>query len=133
MAALVAAIHVFTSAQVHHSGNTASTTGIATALSTQVAPGAVAVLVCDGAGSHERGGVITLPDTVLVLSMPPYARVLNPMENVWDYLRAKRLSARIWNSYGEIANACAAAWNWFVTDPHRVRSIGHRERAKVNV
>ena len=48
------------------------------------------------------------------------------MENVWDYLRANKLSACVWDSYDEIVEACADAWNWLVTDPGRIRSIGAR-------
>jgi hypothetical protein len=50
------------------------------------------------------------------------------MENVWDYLRANKLSAGVWNSYDEILDA----WNWFVNDPARIRSIGTRDWATVN-
>ena len=49
-------------------------------ISTQVAPGAVAALICDGAGGHQRSGSLELPDNIVPL--PPYAPELNPMENV---------------------------------------------------
>ena len=55
------------------------------------------------------------------------------MENVWDYLRANRLSARVWDTYDDILDACSSAWNWFVNDPRRIRSIGAREWATVNL
>ena len=35
--------------------------------------------------------------------------------------------------YGDILRACADAWNWFVADPDRIRSIGTAEWATVNV
>ena len=54
-------------------------------ISTQVAPGAYAVLVCDGAGWHQRGGKLQVPDNITMLSLPPYSPELNLMENVWDY------------------------------------------------
>jgi hypothetical protein len=55
------------------------------------------------------------------------------MDNVWDYLRANKLSAGVWDSYEEILDACAEAWNWFVNDVGRIRSIGTRHWATVNV
>jgi hypothetical protein len=61
-------------------------------ISTQVAPGAHAVLVCDGAGWHQTGGRLIVPDNITLLPLPPYAPELNPMENVWEYLRANKLS-----------------------------------------
>ncbi len=102
-------------------------------ISAQVAPGSIAAVICDGAGWHQRGGDIKLPDNIVLLPLPPYAPELNPMENVWDYLRANKLSAGVWDSYDEILEACAEAWNWLVDDPDRIRSIGTREWATVNV
>jgi hypothetical protein len=52
-----------------------------------VAPGAHCVLICDGAGWHQRGKRLVVPDNVTLLTLPPYTPELNPMENVWDYLR----------------------------------------------
>ena len=102
-------------------------------ISTQVAPGCIAALICDGAGWHQTGGALTLPDNIVVLPLPPYAPELNPMENVWDYLRANTLSSRVWSDYAEILQACSQAWNWFAHDPDRIRSIGTRAWATVNL
>ena len=102
-------------------------------ISTQVAPGAHAVLVCDGAGWHQRGKQLQVPGNITLLSLPPYSPELNPMENVWNYLRQNKLCALVWNSYDEIVTACRTAWNWLITDPHRINSIGHRDWACVNV
>jgi len=102
-------------------------------ISTQVAPGAIAAVICDGAGWHQRGGELRVPDNIVLLPLPPYAPELNPMENVWDYLRANKLSAGVWDSYDAILAACADAWSWLVNDPSRIRSIGSREWATVNV
>ena len=102
-------------------------------ISEQVAPGAIAVLVCDGAGWHQTGGELTLPGNVVLLHLPPYAPELNPMENVWDYLRANKLSTGVWDTYDAILDACATAWNWFVADAERVAAIGTRSWATVNV
>ena len=102
-------------------------------ISTQVTPGSIAAVICDGAGWHQRGGQIKLPDNVVLLPLPPYAPELNAMENVWDYLRANKLSASVWDSYDEIVEACAEAWNWLANDPGRIRSIGDREWATVTV
>lgn len=99
----------------------------------QVASGSIAVLVCDGAGWHQKGGELELPGNVVLLHLPPYAPELNPMENVWDYLRANKLSTGLWDSYEDIVEACAQAWRWFVTDADRIRSIGTRQWATVNV
>ena len=95
-------------------------------ISTQIAPGAIAVLVCDGAGWHQTGGALIVPGNIVLLHLPPYSPELNPMENVWDYLRQNKLSALVWNSYDEILDACETAWNWLIADPARITSIGTR-------
>jgi hypothetical protein len=113
--------------------NTDSTNLRLAEISTQVAPGSIAVLICGDAGWHQRAGGVKLPDNNGLLPLPPYAPKLNSMGNVWDYLRAGKLSACVWDSYDEIVEACADVWNRFVNDPDRIRSIGHREWATVNV
>jgi hypothetical protein len=102
-------------------------------ISTQVAPGAIAALICDGAGWHQTGGTLKLPDNIVLVPLPPYAPELNPMENVWEYLRANKLSTGVWDGYDQILDACSDAWNWFVNDPDRIRSIGTRDWTTVNV
>src|SRR5271168_2095519 len=95
-------------------------------ISTQVAAGAHAVLVLDGAGWHQRGGELQVPDNITLLSLPPYAPELNPMENVWDYLRGNQLCAIVWDTYDAIVEACSRAWRFLTDDPERIRSIGAR-------
>lgn len=57
---------------------------------------------------------------------------LNSMENVWQYLRANKLSLLVWDSYEAIVAACKAAWDFLIGDPNRIRSIGIRSWAYVN-
>lgn len=102
-------------------------------ISTQVSVGAHAVLVCDGAGWHQRGKQLVVPDNISLLPLPPYSPELNPMEKVWDYLRQNKLCAHVWDTYDDILEACKIAWNWLVDDPDRIRSIGTRLWACVNV
>jgi hypothetical protein len=102
-------------------------------ISTQVASGSIAAVICDGAGWHAQGGALTIPGNVVLVPLPPYSPELNAMENVWGYLRGNKLSAGVWDSYEEIVDACAEAWNWLMADPERIRSIGSRDWTTVNV
>jgi transposase len=102
-------------------------------ISREVAPGAHAILVCDGAGWHQRGKKLRLPHNITLLSLPPYSPELNPMENVWAYLRQNKLCARVWPTYDDILDACQSAWRFLVHDPDRIRSIGSRAWACVNL
>ena len=102
-------------------------------ISTQVAAGSHAILVCDGAGWHQRGRKLLVPDNITLLSLPAYSPELNPMEKAWDYLRQNKLCAAVWNTYEEIVDACQQAWNFLATDPDRITSIGGRKWACVNL
>jgi hypothetical protein len=57
-------------------------------ISTQVAPGAIAALICDGAGWHQSSGELSLPANIVLLPLPPYSPELNSMENVWPNFRS---------------------------------------------
>jgi DDE superfamily endonuclease len=102
-------------------------------ISSQVAPRAHAVLVCDGAGWHQPGERLPVPDNITLLPLPSYAPELNPIENVWEYLRSNQLSLRVWNSYEAIQNACKDAWNALMADQERIRSITARAWASVRI
>jgi DDE superfamily endonuclease len=102
-------------------------------ISTQVAPGAHAALICDGAGWHQTGGKLQVPNNITLLPLPPYSPELNPMENVWQYLRANKLCALVWDSYEAIVDACQDAWNFLINDKEQIKSIGTRDWARVNL
>jgi DDE superfamily endonuclease len=101
-------------------------------ISTQVAAGAHAVMIPDRAGWHQTGGELSAPDNITLLPLPPYAPELNPMENVWEYLRANTLCAVVWDTYDAIVQACRHAWKFLTDDPERIRSIGTRDWASVS-
>ncbi len=103
------------------------------AISGMVSPGAHAVLVCDGAGWHQTGGRLTLPSNVSLLPLPSYSPELNPIENVWQYLRANYLNISIWHTYEEIVDACCRAWNAFIQDIDRVMSLTRRSWATISL
>ena len=90
-----------------------------------VAPGAHALLIVDGAGWH-CAKALDVPDNITLLKLPPYAPELNPMENVWAYLRANKLAISVFDSYEDILNKCQNAWNFFANDPDRITSITRR-------
>jgi hypothetical protein len=101
-------------------------------ISRAVSVGAIAVLVLDGAGWHSSPR-LEVPENVVLLPLPPYAPELNPMENIWAFLRANFLSHRVWNSYPEILHACRDAWNMLMQMPERIASIATRSWAQIPV
>ena len=98
----------------------------------RVAEGAHAVLVLDGAGWH-TSPKLQVPENISLLPLPRYAPELNPVENLWEFLRANFLSHRVWNSHRAIVDACCDAWNALMRTPQRVTSITTRAWARVNV
>lgn len=90
-----------------------------------------AVLVVDGAGWHKIGGALRVPPNVTLLLLPPYSPELNPVENVWAYLRGNKLSNRVFNTYDAIVDACCDAWNWLAAQPECITSIGTRTWTQV--
>lgn len=100
-------------------------------ISRTVAPGAHAVLVLDGAGWHVSPD-LEVPNNITLLPLPPYAPELNPIETVWEYLRANKLAIRVYDTYDAIVDACCEAWNSFVAVPDRIASITQRDWAVVS-
>lgn len=63
-------------------------------ISSQVAPGAHAILMLDQAGWH-MSGALTIPANITLLPLPPKCPELNPVENLWQFMRDNWLSNRI--------------------------------------
>jgi transposase len=53
-------------------------------VSTQVTSGAFAVLTLDGAGWHQKGDRLVVPDNIGLLHLPPYSPDLNPIDIAWQ-------------------------------------------------
>ncbi len=100
-------------------------------ISSQVAVNAHAVVLVDGAGWHQTGGKLLVPQNISLLKLPPYSPELNPVENVWQFLRQNYLSNRLFDTYLAILDACCDAWNAFVAVPERIRSVTARSWAQV--
>lgn len=74
--------------------------------------GVHAVLIWDGAGFH-TGLDVMVPSNVSLIQLPPYSPELNPVENLWHYLRAHHWSNRPYRDYDElqeeaVRSLCAA-------------------------
>jgi transposase len=85
-------------------------------ISDAVAPDAHAVLVLDQAGWHVSGR-LAVPDNITLLPLPPRSPELNPVENLWQFMRQNWLSNRIFDSYDDIVAHCCEAWNKLTDQP----------------
>jgi transposase len=97
-------------------------------ISQAVAPGAHALVLLDQAGWHLSKRLV-IPDNVTLMPLPAKAPELNPVENVWQFLRENWLSNRVFPSYEAILDHCCAAWNKLTDQPWRIMSIGLRDWA----
>jgi transposase len=93
-----------------------------------IAPGAHAVLILDQAGWH-ASTALDVPANITLLPLPPKCPELNPVENVWQFMRDNWLSNRVFKSYDDIVDHCCFAWNKLVDQPWHIMSIGMRKWA----
>ena len=97
-------------------------------ISQAVDPGAHAVLILDQAGWHVTPK-LKVPENITLMFLPPRSPELNPVENVWQFMRDNWLSNRVFSSYENIVDHCCEAWNRLVDQPWRIMSIGMRKWA----
>jgi len=98
-------------------------------ISSQVTPGAHAVLILDQAGWHTTTK-LTIPGNITLLPLPPRSPELNPVENIWQFMRDNWLSNRLFKSEDEIVDICSEAWNKLINQPWKIMSIGRRKWAQ---
>jgi DDE superfamily endonuclease len=99
-------------------------------ISRHIARGAHAVLLLDRAGWHTTTSLVVPPNITLIF-LPSRAPELNPVENIWQYMRANWLSNRIFETYEDIVGAACDAWRNLINQPATITSIGLRDWAHV--
>jgi hypothetical protein len=91
-------------------------------LATQIPDGVHVILILDQAGyhiSHE----LCVPKNVTLLHLPPHSPELNPMENLWHFLRSHHWSNRVYENYAALLDAATEAWRGLCRAPARISSI----------
>ncbi len=97
-------------------------------ISRNVATGAHALLLLDRAGWHTTGA-LNVPENITPIFLPSRAPELNPVENVWQYLRSNWLSNRVFETYDAIIDAACEARQKLMALPDPITSIGMRHWA----
>lgn len=93
-------------------------------ISKAVAQDAHAVIIMDRAPWHRS---LIVPKNITILYLPPYAPELNPVEQVWDFLRSNYFSNRVYDNLEHIFQICLDIWNLFASKPKLITSIGTRD------
>ena len=97
-------------------------------ISAAVAPGAHAVLLLDQAGWH-LSDRLEVPPNITLVPLPPQCPELNPVENLWQFIRDNCLWTRVSRCYEGTFDHCCHAGNRLVDQPGTFMSIGRRDWA----
>jgi DDE superfamily endonuclease len=57
---------------------------------------------------------LVVPPNITIIALPPKCPELNPVENVWQFMRDNWLSNRVFKSYDDLVDHCCEAWNKLV-------------------
>jgi transposase len=97
-------------------------------ISRNVARKAHGAVLMDRAGWHTTGK-LKVPKNLTIILLPSRSPELNPVENIWQFMRDNWLSNRVFKSYEDIVALCCDAWNKLVVQPWKIMSIGRRQWA----
>ena len=97
-------------------------------ISCNVAAKAHGVVLMDRAGWHGTDK-LKGPENLTIILLPSRSPELNPVENIWQYLRQNWLSNRVFEDYDAIIEAGCQAWNKLINQPETIMSSGAREWA----
>ena len=81
-----------------------------------------AVLIWDQAGFHKSGEVV-VPANVTIIELPAYSPELNPVENLWQYLRCHYWANRSYENYDALREAACAGWQSVCLDEMLIQNI----------
>ncbi|MFS1458169.1 IS630 family transposase [Vibrio splendidus] len=95
-------------------------------ISTATPRGKHSVVIMDQASWHQTH-LANHFKNITIIHIPPYSPELNPIEQVWQWLRQYKLANRCFENYNDIVNSVCNAWNSFCEDKRRVQSLCFRD------
>lgn len=108
------------------STNTVSMQTYLDGLSKHIQKGRHVALIVDNAGWHTSKS-LNVPDNITLVPLPPYSPELNPMEQVWQWMKHNYLSNICFDKYENILDKLTQSWNAFAENSELVKSICQRE------
>ncbi|MBA5683810.1 IS630 family transposase [Photobacterium damselae subsp. damselae] len=72
-----------------------------------------AIVIMDGAGWHTED-IADDFQNISIIKLPPYSPELNPIEQVWSWLRQHYLANQSFSDYEDIVSKVCSAWNSFL-------------------
>ena len=99
-------------------------------ISDKTRSGRYAIIIMDGAGWH-TDDIASELDNLSIIKLPPYSPELNPIEQVWQWLRQRHLANRCFKNYEDIVEQCSQAWLSFIEHKETVINLCSRSWANV--
>jgi transposase len=81
-----------------------------------------AVIVWDGAGFH-RAKHLKVPENVTLVELPPYSPELNPIENLWHFLKSHHWSNRTYEDFEHLTEAADQAWKMVCLNEETIKTV----------
>jgi len=97
----------------------------------EVSPDVHVVMLWDKAGFHTSKELKT-PENVTIIPLPSYSPELNPVENLWHYLRSHYWANRSYADYDDLRYAAIASWQETALNPEIIKSVCRASYAKRN-
>lgn len=88
-----------------------------------------AVMIWDGAGFH-RARHLKTPENITLIELPPYSPELNPIENLWHFLKSHHWSNRAYDNYDKLLEAAEQAWKTVCLVPNLIKTVCNANYAK---
>lgn len=88
----------------------------------EVDPDVHVVMFWDQAGFHTAKKLRPPPNLTLI-PLPPYCPELNPMENLWHYLRSHHWSNHAFDDYEALRQAACEAWQASCLDADLIQTV----------
>ncbi|MFO0883457.1 MAG: transposase [Pirellulales bacterium] len=81
-----------------------------------------AVMIWDGAGFH-HSKTLCMPENITPLQLPANSPELNPLENLWHYLKSHHWSNRTYPNAEALEEAVMQAWKLSVMNNKLMQSV----------
>lgn len=81
-----------------------------------------AVLIWDQAGFGESGELV-VPANITIIELPAYSPELNPVENLWQYLRSHDRANRSYENYDALRETACDGWQAVCLDEKLIQNI----------
>jgi len=102
--------------------NTATMNAFLEQFAAQLPPDVHAAMVLDRAGWHVAAA-LKAPANVTLILLPPKSPELNPVENLWHYLRSHYWSNRLYPTWEDLKQAAVAARLSVCLVPELIKSL----------